>query len=397
MIGPMERIVGIRISMRSSPVWPPIVLRGLVSLVLVPSALLLLRLVLRGLVLPGLVLPVVVGLSIVFPALASAHHSRAEYSGDPIEFEGSLVDILWRNPHPAFTVEVNENGQSQIWQVEGWSSLYTFDRAGITQNRFAVGDTVRVYGLASNRRPGRFLATHMLLADGTEAILRREENPYWGESQRLGGQELWTIETGARVVDAVAENRGIFRVWSYPSPNVQTVQHLPLTEAAEAARAEWDPVDNYVMRCEQKTLPGSILTPNPYEFIDHGDTITVRGYEGDVVRTVHVVDATAPTDRPTDPATQPHSDQGYSLGRWEDERTLVIHTSRISAGYLGFTGILLSDEVEVVERYTLSEDQTRLNFHVTATDPQAFTEPATWEYYWLALGESFGQYDCGVH
>ena len=363
-----------------------------------------------------------------FPIMTSAHHSRAEYSGEPIEFQGSLVDILWRNPHPAFTVEVN--GQSQTWQVEGWSSLYTFDRAGITQDRFALGDTVRVYGLASNRRPGRFLATHMLLADGTEAILRREEDPYWGESQRLGGQELWAIETGASVVDAAAENRGIFRVWSYPSPNVQTVQHLPLTAAAEAARAEWDPVDNYVMRCEQKTMPGSMLTPNPYEFIDNGDTITVRGHEGDVVRTVHLSDAGDPGSQPVDtatrasnsdaapatrpsgagaaptarssnpdaaPATGPYSLQGYSVGRWEDDRTLVIHTSRINAGYLGFTGIQLSDEVEVVERYTLSEDQTRLNFHITTTDPQTFTEPATAEYYWLALGESFGQYDCGVH
>ena len=74
------------------------------------------------------------------------------------------------------------------------------------------------------------------------------------------------------------------------------------------------------------------------------------------------------------------------MGRWEDDRTLVIHTSRINAGYLGFTGIQLSDEVEVVERYTLSEDQTRLNFHITTTDPQTFTEPATAEYYWLAPG-----------
>ena len=327
---------------------------------------------------------------VAYPIMTSAHHSRAEYTGEPIEFEGRLIDILWRNPHPAFTVEIDENGQSQTWQVEGWSSLYTFDRAGITEDRFAPGDIVRVYGLASNRRPGRFLATHMLLADGTEAILRREEDPYWGESQRLGGQELWAIETGARVVDADVEDRGISRVWSYPSPNVQTVQHLPLTAAAEAARAEWDPVDNYVMRCEQKTLPGSMLTPNPYEFIDNGDTITIRGYEGDVVRTVHMQDA-------GDPATQPYSLQGYSVGQWEDERTLVIRTSRISAGYLGFTGVLLSDEVEVVERYTLSEDQTRLNFHVTTTDPQTFTEPATAEYYWLALGESFGQYDCNVH
>ena len=341
---------------------------------------------------------------LVVPIVTSAHHSRAEYSGEPLEFEGALVDILWRNPHPAFTVEVVENGQAQTLRVEGWSSLYTFDRAGITEGRFAVGDTIRVLGLASNRRPGRILATHMLLTDGTEAILKRDEDPHWGESERLGGQELWEVETRAAVVDGAAENRGIFRVWSYPSPSVQTVQHVPLTAAADAARSEWDDVDNYVMRCESKSMPGSMVTPNPYEFIDAGDTITVRGYEGDVVRTVHLVDAAVPAAQPSqpgaeqaDPATQPYSHQGYSVGRWEDDRTLVIHTSRINAGYLGFTGIPLSNEIEVAERYTLSEDQTRLDFHISATDPQAFTEPATFEHYWLALGESFGQYDCGVH
>lgn len=82
---------------------------------------------------------------LVFPAIASAHHSRAEYTGEPIEFEGSLVDILWRNPHPSFTVEVHGNGQSQTWQVEGWSSLYTFDRAGIAQDRFAPGESFGQY------------------------------------------------------------------------------------------------------------------------------------------------------------------------------------------------------------------------------------------------------------
>ena len=170
-----------------------------------------------------------------------------------------------------------------------------------------------------------------------------------------------------------------------------------MTAAAEASRADWDPLENYVMRCEQKTLPGSMLTPNPYEFVDNGDTITVRGYEGDVVRTVHLADATDPAARLEDPAAQPYTDQGYSLGRWEDERTLEIRTSRINAGYLGFTGIPLTNEIEVVERYTLSEDQTRLDFHIAYTDPQTFSEPATAEYYWLALGESFGQYDCGLH
>jgi hypothetical protein len=61
------------------------------------------------------------------------------------------------------------------------------------------------------------------------------------------------------------------------------------------------------------------------------------------------------------------------------------------------TGIPLSEELRVIERYRLSDDQSRLDFRITATDPQSFASEASWEYYWLALGESFGLYDCDVH
>ena len=327
---------------------------------------------------------------LAFPVVVSAHHSRAEYYVDEVEIEGKLVRVLWRNPHPGFTIEVDADGETETWLVEGWSSLYTFARTGITRDRFEEGATLRVAGLISTRRSGRMLATHILLADGTEAVLKRDADPVWGKSEHLGGQDRWEAETQRAVVDAAAEDRSIFRVWSYPAPAPQTKVNLPLTESAAAAQAEFDQVDNYIMRCEQKGMPASMTTPNPYEFIDEGDTITLRGYEGDVVRTIHVSDS-------LDPATQLPSRQGYSVGLWEDENTLVIHTSRINFPYLGGTGIPLSEDLAVVERYTLSEDQTRLDFHFTVTDPATFTAPATYEYYWLALGETFGSYECDVH
>jgi hypothetical protein len=322
------------------------------------------------------------------PALA--HHSRAEYTEGALEIEGTLVAVLWRNPHPAFTVEtVGPDGERTTWEVEGWSSLYTFDRAGITRDRFAEGDTIRVVGLPSGRRPGRMLGTHILLADGTEAVLRRDADPYWAKSEHVGGREKWEAATRTAVVDARAENRGLFRVWSYPAPLYETRERVSLTTAAQAARAEFDEVENYIMACGQKSMPGSMLTPNPYELIDNGATITIRGYEGDVVRTVHMSDAVEPPAVP--------DRQGWSVGRWEDARTLVIRTSRIAAPHLGFSGVALADETAVEERYVLSEDQTRLDFTITVADPATFTVPATFEYYWLALGETFGRYDCDVH
>ena len=328
-------------------------------------------------------------LLLILPLDLSAHHSRAEYV-EEIELEGTLVDILWRNPHPGFTIEVEENGQIISWTLEGWSSLNGFTRVGITPDRFELGDTIKVFGRISERRAGRILSTHILLADGTEAVLMRQADPYWGESEHLGGKDRWETETQAAIVNASEENRGIFRVWSYPSPDMRTKYYWPLTESAQAARAEWDIVDNYATRCEPKGMPGSMITTNPFEFIDQGATIRVRGYELDIVRTVYM-------NNSMDPSAQSPSIQGFSVGHWENESTLVIHTSRINFPYLSTTGIPLSEAVEAIERYTLSEDQTRLDFHFSITDPETFAEPATYEYYWLALGEEFGQYECDVH
>ena len=44
--------------------------------------------------------------------------------------------------------------------------------------------------------------------------------------------------------------------------------------------------------------------------------------------------------------------------------------------------------------YTLSEDQGRLDFEVTVTDPATFTEPAVIKSRWLALRETIPRYDC---
>lgn len=88
------------------------------------------------------VLPVIL---VAFPIVTSAHHSRAEYTGEPIEFEGSLVGILWRNPHPAFTVEVDENGQSQTWHVTTTDPQTFTDPATAEHYWLALGESFGQY------------------------------------------------------------------------------------------------------------------------------------------------------------------------------------------------------------------------------------------------------------
>lgn len=59
-----------------------------------------------------------------------------------------------------------------------------------------------------------------------------------------------------------------------------------------------------------------------------------------------------------------------------------------------FFGFGLGDNVEVVERMTLSGDQSRLDYSAVFTDSETFTEPATIERYWVALGETPPPFDC---
>ena len=74
------------------------------------------------------------------------------------------------------------------------------------------------------------------------------------------------------------------------------------------------------------------------------------------------------------------------MGNWDDD-ALVIRTNRINWPYFDNIGTKQSNVVEVVERFSLTEDQSRLNLEMTITDPFTFTEAAVVEGYWLALGE----------
>ncbi len=86
---------------------------------------------------------------------------------------------------------------------------------------------------------------------------------------------------------------------------------------------------------------------------------------------------------------------GYSTGRWENEDTLVVQTTAISYSLFNQAGVPLGNSTEVVERFTLSEDQMRLNYEITVTDPEIFTEPVTGAKYWnWTPGDEILPYNC---
>ena len=97
--------------------------------------------------------------------LALAHHSAtATYIvGKSVKIDGTLKELIWRNPHSYIKVEApDDKGEMQIWVIEGAAPGQLADQ-GLTVNRLRPGDRVVVTGM-----PGRIAEDHRLLLESVE-------------------------------------------------------------------------------------------------------------------------------------------------------------------------------------------------------------------------------------
>ncbi len=97
------------------------------------------------------ILPVVVGLMLTaIPAVAHHSHSATYDERSRITLEGTVVQVLVRNPHSWIHVEAKgEDGEMHRWAGE-WGSAAQLLRGGVSGKSFKIGDKVVVVG-----NPGR--------------------------------------------------------------------------------------------------------------------------------------------------------------------------------------------------------------------------------------------------
>ena len=315
------------------------------------------------------------------PIGAIAHHSRAEFANETREIDGVITSVVWRNPHIALFVDApGDDGAATSWRIEGLTRPAALERAGVSAALFAVGDRITAFGQVSRFRDA-LLVTNILLADGREVLMDANVAQHWS------GPVVGDAEAPApQLADAARENRGFYRAWHPAGNPMRNMRNFEFTEQAIAARADWDPVDNPIVACEQPGLPGTLFHPRPIQFSEAGSNITLHHSFSDTRRTIHM----SPT------ANRARSHLGYSAGRWEGERTLVIETTGIDYPYFDNRGTMQGADIELVERYTLSEDQSRLDLEITITDPVALTAPVSASWHFLALDAPFELYECNV-
>tara|TARA_B100001250_G_scaffold394141_1_gene397655 strand:+ start:645 stop:1655 length:1011 start_codon:yes stop_codon:yes gene_type:complete len=312
-----------------------------------------------------------------------AHHSMASYATELSEYTGTIASVEWRNPHIVFTI-INSL-DNKLWRFEA-ESIYVLKRAGINDQIIDVGDFVRIAANPSSIKDRDALAKNLLRPDGIEIVLHPTSKPLW--SNNFVGIYNRSIENNTNI-DTVSENKGFFRTWSNPGTFPKLTAHLPFTDRALQSRKEWDVTNNFATRCEPEGMPRIMRNPHPYEFINLGKTIEIKTELYDTVRIVHMEDVSVtPNIKP--------SRLGYSTGYWEN-RDLVVKTSHIDWPYFDNIGTKQSQNVVIEERYTLSNDQNRLYYHFSINDSYTFSEVATFEGYWVALGEILEPYSCSLY
>lgn len=331
----------------------------------------------------ALILTVIGCLSIACSAYA--HHAFAGvFDMDTMsEVEGEITNVLWRNPHIRFSV-LDADGVS--WDIES-NSVSILSRMDIPSDTISVGDTIRVAGYGAINGSNAMWVNNVLLDNGQEVVLRPGVDRVW-TGEKVGSEDTWLAD-GSDLEVASAGLASIFRVWSTHFTGDDRwlwADSYPLTDASKEAIAAFDPHNSPISDCEPKGMIWLMEQPYPIEFIEADGKILFHLEEYDTVRTIYMNGQL--------PESAEHSMLGHSNGRWE-EGSLVVETTQINYPYFNSTGLMQSEAIELLERFTPSTDGRRLDYTVVVSDPAMFTEPVTLDKAWIwRPGEEVKPYEC---
>jgi hypothetical protein len=311
-----------------------------------------------------------------FSTALPAHHSTAEYDNATFtEARGEVTKVLWQNPHVRIEISTQRfDGVAQLWLLEG-QNPGDLDRARIPRDLVKVGDVVTFAGNPSTRRERRMYVTNVLLADGTEIVLRANAAPRWSKDRYLSHRQA-TIDPERAAAD---RGEGIFRVWlPIAAKTPDWAADPPLTGAARAKWQAYDAIrDDPVVDCTPPGMPQVITRSGRYaiRFVRLRNDVVIENEYRDIDRVVHMNAAAAERHAPTP--------LGWSTGQW-DGASLVVTTTDIDWPYFqlyGLEGVPQSAQMTLVERFTPNADGTELTYDISATDPGTFTRTVAAEGY----------------
>lgn len=343
---------------------------------------------------------------LAFAAGSSAHHGIINFDlNTDLEITGTITEIAFVNPHSWLYLDVTgSDGQVTRWQCE-LRGATVLRRSGWSPEMFSPGSRITVTGSPDRFEPNTCYLGTAIFADGTRVdrygqIERQQavaaERPLLASDRALSLSGDWAAEqrvltdprgiSGAFLPLSVAEElepgevpagaapfpgtRGtavslagdpVDAFWNRPSA-------MALTPAGAAAIEGFDGAssDNPRLRCETtNVLFDWTFEMDVNRIIQAEDRIILLYGSMGLERTIHM-DLNAHPDGLTPTRA------GHSIGRWEDG-TLVVDTVGFEPGILSADGrIPHSDQLHVVEYFTLDPDRQAIDRRYVAVDPLYF-------------------------
>jgi len=143
---------------------------------------------------------------------------------------------------------------------------------------------------------------------------------------------------------------------------------IPYLPAAAAKKK--DNEENWLARdpeikCYLPGVPRMMYMPYPIQIVQGQDTILMASEFASASRTIRM---NSKEKSPTD------SWMGWSIGRWEGNTLVIDVTDQSDQTWFDRAGNFHSEELKVVERYTLA-DRNTINYEATMEDAKVFSRP----------------------
>jgi hypothetical protein len=301
-------------------------------------------------------------LALLTPFAATAHHSHATIDfDDKRTYKGVVVKYGWTMPHVYLKVDApNEQGEIVEYSIE-MQHPPAMKQKGWGRNTFKKGDRIIWFGAHDKDKSRPY--TSLIWA----------ERP---DGSRIGA------EAGAEeVIVPSTDFTGLWRrndVGGF-KPHYTPPEGWPLNAAGQEMVDNFDENQNPMVTCGNPGPPKSMIVPYPVSITrPDEDTVVMERELMQEKRIVYL-------DAGHEPGES--SKLGYSVGRFEGDE-FIVETSNFIADIWGtHTGISSSEQKELVERFTLSDDGLYLMAEITVTDPVYFTEPVVFNHRWKKLAD----------
>lgn len=289
---------------------------------------------------------------------ALAHHSRAAFQLDKsIQLVGVMTEVSWANPHLYFKAQVpNEDGGIDEWTLEG-GNISSAMRRGWYKDSVQVGDHVVIEAYPNKDSTIKYALVERVTLTGTGATFppRDQEEP--------------------RPVEPSTDFTG---TWVLTGRNNRTGAHFSaptdLNQLTPLGKQQIDAFDTHndpYFRCIPISTPRVIFGSAGYRIERDGDILTIDKEHSARHRVIHMDGASKPDD------FVPHMD-GWSVGRIEDDGTLIIETDGFAPTDWGIArGVDSSEQKHSIERYKLGPGGLEISASYTITDPVYLTAPYT--------------------